>query len=336
MGLPAKLLADGERPLVVLRPHIRRLLRPAVFLLLVAPVTSFAIAAVPAGPGQLPARLVVAGVALMVALHWVVFPFLLWWNTQYVLTDQRLLERQGVARRAGHDLPLRAVSDVVVAQRFAERVLRCGTLTVTTDGGAELEVTDVPAVQRLRRSLLVVADDIAERLRIVREERWQDHVAGLSQDVAADGAGDDGWEAHDWAGWDDDDDEPEADGPSRREVRRRGRETTRRLKALQAEVRRAPPPDSPVEDDGLDGGLGDASAGNGTAAAGVHRRPCRPSGAAIRPSPVPFDPACRRAPSRRRRPARTPSRMSRTRSTTTAWTNPRCGDARILRFPGRP
>ncbi|MGZ4603283.1 MAG: hypothetical protein ACXV0U_06755, partial [Kineosporiaceae bacterium] len=130
------------------------------------------------------------------------------------------------------------------------------TLTVTTDGGAELEVTDVPAVQRLRRSLLVVADDIAERLRIAREERWQDHLAGLSQDVAADGGGDDGWEAQDWAGDDDDDDEPEADGPSRREVRRRGRETSRRLKALQAEVRRAPRPDSPVEDDGLGGVLG--------------------------------------------------------------------------------
>ena len=89
---------------------------------------------------------------------------MLWWNTVYVLTDQRVVEREGVVRRFGHDLPLSGVTDVVVAQRLSDRVLGCGTLTVTTEGGTEFTVRDVPAVAVVQRSLLAVVDDVEQRL----------------------------------------------------------------------------------------------------------------------------------------------------------------------------
>jgi Bacterial PH domain len=274
MGLPAKLLAEGERPLVVLRPHVRRLARPALILLALAPLGAYAVAAVPRGAAQGPARGVVAALAALVTLRWVVVPFLLWWNTLYVLTDARVFERQGVVRRSGHDLPLRGLSDVVIAQKFGERLLRCGTLTVTTESGAKLAITDVPAVSRLQRSLLAVADDVAERARAADEERWGrragladddlDDVDGLDDlhhpddldepddlgDLALDGTVGESLPgaAPGGVGWDGErrlDDEV-GSGPSRREARRRDRESVRRLKALQAEVRRAPRPDSPM------------------------------------------------------------------------------------------
>jgi hypothetical protein len=234
MGLPANQLADGERSLLVLRPHVLRLLRPGLIL------------------------------AVLVAARWVVWPFLVWWNTVYVLTDERLFERHGVLRRTGHDLPLQGVTDVVVAQRFGERLLRSGSLRVITEGGGELAVTDVPAVSRLQRALLAVADDVSERLRGARDHRWNrragdvDHAVDHWQpdeDAAA-------WSGADWADdkQDGDDGLEDADGaePSRREVRRRDRENMRRLKDLQAQVRRTPLPDSPLEDEGLqDEGLQD-------------------------------------------------------------------------------
>jgi PH (Pleckstrin Homology) domain-containing protein len=280
MGLPAKLLADGERPLVVLRPHLTRLARPAVILIVLAPLASFAVSAVPQGAAQAPSRLVLAALAGMVAARWVVLPFLLWWNTLYVLTDQRFFERQGIVRRSGHDLPLRSVSDVVVAQRFSERLLRSGTLTVTTDSGRDLVITDVPGVVRLQRSLLVVADSVVERARIVYEELWghapdalprerlaemdDDEALGVAagqavdvDEVVEDGEDLDrelavaasGWDV---GGWSDELWDETPAGLSRREARRRDRESARRLKALQAEVRRGPRPDSPLEDDGVD------------------------------------------------------------------------------------
>ena len=49
MGLPAKVLADGETALLVLRPHVRRLVRPALVLLVLAPAAGYALGAVPAG-----------------------------------------------------------------------------------------------------------------------------------------------------------------------------------------------------------------------------------------------------------------------------------------------
>jgi hypothetical protein len=270
MGFPAKLLAEGERPLVVLRPHVHRLARPALVLVVLAPVAAYAVAAVPRGAAQAPARLVVAALAALVAVRWVVLPFVLWWNTLYVLTDQRVFERQGLVRRSGHDLPLRGVTDVLVAQRLGDRLLRCGTLTVTTGGGRELVLADVPAVARLQRNLLAVADHLAAQARDADEERWRfgaddldlDAGAGeeLARDVDEELSGD--W---DGAGWDlvdrEDDREDHRDdhadgeplgGPSRRDARRRHRESTRRLKALQAEVRRAPRADSPLEDDGVE------------------------------------------------------------------------------------
>src|SRR3954452_14972878 len=220
MGLADKLLADGERPLVVLRPHVRRLARPALLLLVLAPVAAFAAGSVPPGPARAPVRFAVTALAALVAVRWVIWPFLLWWNTLYVLTDERFFERGGLVRRSGHDLPLQGVSDVVVAQSFGERLLRSGTLRVITDGGGEVVVHDVPAVSRVQRTLLAVADDITERLRAPRP--WAEQ------------------------GWIDDVDEPDQPpAPDRADARRREREARRRLAEIQDRVRRTPVPDSP-------------------------------------------------------------------------------------------
>src|SRR3954451_11737941 len=229
MGLADKLLADGERPLVVLRPHVRRPARAALLLLVLAPAAAFAAGAVPPGAARAPVRFAVTALATLVAVRWVVWPFLLWWNTLYVVTDERFFERAGLVRRTGHDLPLQGVSDVVVAQSFTERLLRSGTLRVITDGGGEVVVHDVPAISRVQHSLLAVADDITDRLRAPR--RWAEE------------------------GWIDADEPDQPDTPpvpDRAEARRREREARRRLAEIQDRVRRTPVPDSPLEDGGDD------------------------------------------------------------------------------------
>jgi hypothetical protein len=263
MGLAEKLLADGERPLVVLRPHVRRLARPALILLVLAPAAAFTAGAVPAGSARGPVRLVVAALAALVVVRWVVWPFLLWWNTVYVLTDERFFERGGLVRRTGHDLPLQGVSDVVVAQSFSERLLRSGTLRVLTDGGGEIAVADVPAIARVQGSLLAVVDDIAQRLRAPR--RWaegtddaEDPRSARDEPDRGDGDWDEAWDDEHWVDehWVDDHDEPAPPPPDRGEARRREREARRRLAELQGEIRdrarRSPAPDSPLEDDGED------------------------------------------------------------------------------------
>jgi len=186
-----------------------------------------------------------------------------------VLTDERFFERGGLVRRTGHDLPLQGVSDVVVAQSFSERLLRCGTLRVLTDGGGEIAVTDVPAIARVQGSLLAVVDDIAQRLRAPR--RWAEGTddADDPRSVRHEHRDDESWDGEHWddehwdgehwddEAWVDDDDEPAPPAaPDRGEARRREREARRRLAELQSEIRdrarRTPAPDSPLEDDGGD------------------------------------------------------------------------------------
>ena len=72
MGLPAKLLAEGERALLVVHPHVRRLVRPALLLLVLTPVASYATAEVPPGDGRATLRLALALVAGVLALRFVV------------------------------------------------------------------------------------------------------------------------------------------------------------------------------------------------------------------------------------------------------------------------
>jgi hypothetical protein len=249
MGLAEKLLADGERPLVVLRPHVRRLARPVLILLVLAPAAAFTAGAVPAGTARAPVRLVVAALAALVAVRWVLWPFLLWWNTLYVLTDERFFERAGLVRRTGHDLPLQGVSDVVVAQTFGQRLLRAGTLRVLTDGGGEIAVTDVPGIARVQSSLLAVVDDIGERLRAPR--RWAEEADDAADPRSVgDPWGGEAWEDEAWEEGDEPDGSPPPPAPDRAEARRREREARRRLAEIQARVRRTPVPDSPLEDDG--------------------------------------------------------------------------------------
>jgi hypothetical protein len=157
-------------------------------------------------------------------------------------------------------------------------------MSVSTDGGTDFTLTDVPGVTRLQRALLAVADDVAERFaarpprRRPRDEeplgghtgdgeepggRYLDArrppataLAAVPTSAVDPGAGLD----HDLEddpgnvlGDDPGDDPTGADRADRRDLRRRERESARRLRALQEQVRRGPlppEPDSPVEDDG--------------------------------------------------------------------------------------
>ena len=252
MGLPAKVLADDETALVVLRPHVRRLVRPALVLLLLAPAAGYALGAVPAGATQATIRAVVGAVAAIVALRWVIWPFATWWTTLYVLTDQRLLERVGVVGRSGHDLPLRGITDVVVAQRLGERLLRTGTLSVTTEGGAKFTMTDVPGVSRLQHGLLAVpttSRSASPRRPGDSGGRTGGWTTAPTRNSAA-VPGDRCRDGRDAASGDHLGDDPGDDpGDDLDDAAERERETVRRLHALHQQVRMTPVPDSPVEDD---------------------------------------------------------------------------------------
>lgn len=151
MALP---LADDEEVQLALHPHWKALAVPAFTLIATAGVASFLIALLPGGEDQASARLVVVAVAVLVIMMWSVRPFLQWRSTSLVLTDRRLIVREGVLSRHGHDLLLTRIHDISFSRTLMERIVGCGTLAVESAGEADtLEITDIPHVETVQTEL---------------------------------------------------------------------------------------------------------------------------------------------------------------------------------------
>ena len=102
-----------------------------------------------------------AGLAV-VAVAWLTFwPWLVWRTTHYVLTNERVLLQTGVFSRDRRDIPLSRVNDHAMSQKFIERLLGCGTLTIESAGERGQSVlNDIPHVEKVQTTLyeLVEAD----------------------------------------------------------------------------------------------------------------------------------------------------------------------------------
>jgi len=71
---------------------------------------------------------------VVASLRLVFYPFISWWFTSYVLTNERLIRRSGVLSRAGLEMPLENINDVRFTQSVFERVLRSGDVVVESAG----------------------------------------------------------------------------------------------------------------------------------------------------------------------------------------------------------
>src|SRR3954468_378461 len=105
-----------------MRPHVKALLMPAVWLTLVAALAGYA-SSFTTGKAQPVQLALVWGVAVVVLAWLVAKPFLRWLTTTYTLTTRRLITRTGILNRRGHDIPLSRISDVAYEHGLVDRVL---------------------------------------------------------------------------------------------------------------------------------------------------------------------------------------------------------------------
>jgi uncharacterized membrane protein YdbT with pleckstrin-like domain len=167
VGIPKKLLGDDEQVVMAMRPHWKEMVWPVLLLLLASPLATFLATIIPEGDVQPWLRLAVAVVAAFIVVRWVVWPFLKWLTTSYVVTDRRLITRVGVIARHGRDMPLSKVNDVTFEHSsILERVLGCGTLVVESAGErGQLVLRDVPRVEEVQRDVYRLAEADEERRR---------------------------------------------------------------------------------------------------------------------------------------------------------------------------
>jgi uncharacterized membrane protein YdbT with pleckstrin-like domain len=165
MAFPQRLLAEDEQLVLVFRRHIKVLAGPLMVLLLVA--AAIGVPAALTGGGSdwnqwlWIAIAVVAGVIL---LRWVLWPFVVWRTRVYAITDRRLIMREGVFARSGHDMPLSRLNDVSFSHTFVERLLGAGSLVVESAGErGQLTLTDIPKVELVQRTLYQLSDALNPR-----------------------------------------------------------------------------------------------------------------------------------------------------------------------------
>ena len=122
------------------------------------------LAYLPAGETGTVSLYILLGLVLVLTGAFAAVPYLRWRTTHYVFTSERVLLQWGVLARERRDVPLSRVNDHAMTQRFAERLLGCGTLTIESAGErGQATLVDVPQVERVQTTLyeLIEADRLA-------------------------------------------------------------------------------------------------------------------------------------------------------------------------------
>ena len=128
MAFPKKLLNSYETVRLDLNPHWWYLTPPAASLLA---SVAFGIFALSKDSSAL--RWVALGLLVICAL-WLLGRYLKWLTTNFVITTDRLIFRQGIIRKEGIQIPLERVNNVNFSQSIFERIIGAGDLLIESGG----------------------------------------------------------------------------------------------------------------------------------------------------------------------------------------------------------
>lgn len=152
MAFPDDALDDDERVVLHGHPHWRLCLRPAAALLLVSALTGFAGAVVRLQPWAPYAWVLLGVLAALAAARWTVTPIVRWRCSHLLVTNLRLLVREGVVTRDGLDVPVERIDAVRVRMGPGGRLAGYGSLLLDV-AGERLRFDDVPRVERVQARL---------------------------------------------------------------------------------------------------------------------------------------------------------------------------------------
>jgi uncharacterized membrane protein YdbT with pleckstrin-like domain len=131
MAFPTRLLIEGEDLVLDLRPHWIALVWPSIVTVLLIVGYGFAVAYAPdEGAGR---TIVVWGGLLLALVLFVWFPlrgFVAWATSNFAVTTDRVIHRQGFIAKRSMEIPLEAINDVRFSQRMLERVVGAGDLII--------------------------------------------------------------------------------------------------------------------------------------------------------------------------------------------------------------
>ena len=166
MGYPADQLARGEVVKLHTRPHWKEGVGPVLWFVVFLAIAAIAITFTARIDEGWALWLILAEVVLfLVLLIWLsVLPWIRWRSTHYVITDQRIMWREGLVTRESRHIPLARVNTVSYTQNVWERIFGFGDMNIdsASDDG-EINLIDVPKVDKTKALLYQLAEDDRSR-----------------------------------------------------------------------------------------------------------------------------------------------------------------------------
>ena len=161
MAFPRRLLADHERLVFDLKPHVVALVAPIAWAIL--GIVIYAVGYRLAEDNIDDPGLVqnIAGIIAVVLIIWKgIFPIAQWATTSFVLTSDRLITRSGVIAKQSKEIPLERINDVAFTQTILERMLGAGDLMVESAG--ERGQTRITAVRKPESVQLTIYKEVED------------------------------------------------------------------------------------------------------------------------------------------------------------------------------
>ena len=175
MPFPPDLLNESEEVVLDLRPHWVKLFLPILLVVLAIAATAASLA--------LTDNQVIPFVFLAVLVLAVVFlliRYVKWTTTNFVVTTERLIHREGVVAKKGIEIPLDRVQTIRFNQTIFERMLGAGDLLIESAGETgQNQFTDI-------RKPNVVQNVIYREIEAY-ENRRVDRMAGARSPVPSSG-----------------------------------------------------------------------------------------------------------------------------------------------------
>ncbi|GAB06120.1 PH domain-containing protein [Gordonia amarae] len=164
MGIPKENLAQGERVILERHPHWKCLVAPLLIF-----IVTTGVAGVLGGlvndrlDGT--ARTWILGIILVIWLAvagwYLVRPLVSWKTTHFVVTNRRVIFRNGIITRSGNDIPLQRINTVEFEHGLIDRLLNTGSLVIESASDEPLTFNNIPQVERVHALLYqeVLDDD---------------------------------------------------------------------------------------------------------------------------------------------------------------------------------
>jgi uncharacterized membrane protein YdbT with pleckstrin-like domain len=160
MAYPEDVLGSGESLLLHTRTHWKAVVGALVWAVLGVVGLVLVLRFIPADGATGIVRWVAIAAIVVALLVFSLWPLITWLSGSYTITNQRIMERRGLVRQTGRNIPLQRVSGVSFEKDLLDRAVGCGTLKIESSADlASVVFRDVPKVEQVQRLLTELVAD---------------------------------------------------------------------------------------------------------------------------------------------------------------------------------